>query len=39
MVNVVIFGKSGMGLRALDGDIALFGKTLFSHCASLYPGV
>ena len=24
MVNVVIFGKSSMDLRALDGDIALY---------------
>ena len=40
MVNVLDFGASGLGSSPDRGHcVVLLGKTLYSHSASLHPGV
>ena len=40
MVSALDFGASGSGSGPGRGHCVVFlGKTLYSHCASLYPGV
>ena len=40
MVSVLVFGSSGPGPSPAQGHNAVFlGKTLYSHRASLHPGI
>ena len=40
MINALDSGSSGPGTRPGRGHCVVFlGKTLYSHCASLHPGI